>query len=295
LNFLEFSGKLQCLFPRFRPILSACAIRESKIMSEDSNPSSPSTGSAAPASPTDTATGPVPCAPSLILMLAAGVLGVLLSWLLMERFGSTFRVPASVTAGISYSPTPEQAANISKYKRINDFENWPLRYAIFGGLLGGLLSGAAAMSRSARPVLIGALAGAALGGAGGTAVAALNQFLPGDDAFKNWLGSYGDNAFTFRVILIHLTGFAIAGIGVGWAVRLAIGRRELTGRCLLHGLAAGLLGGILFAPLSAVLMPGVEENLYPMAGANRLLWLALPGLLLAFALATDMKPKPAKT
>ncbi|MSR58972.1 MAG: hypothetical protein EXS05_15230 [Planctomycetaceae bacterium] len=264
-------------------------------MSQSPNPSAASTGPTAPASPTNTAVVPTVCAPSLMLMLCAGVLGVVLSWLLIEQFGSTFRVPEWVTAGINYAPNPEQSANITKYNRIIEFGNWPLRFAIFGALLGGLLSSAAARSRSATPVLIGALAGAALAGLGGAAVAALNQSLPGDDAFKNWSESYQSAVPTFRIILIHGTGFAIAGIGVSLAVSLAMRRRDLVMRCVSHGLVAGLLGGMLFGPLSAVLMPAIEETLYPKEGANRLLWLAVPGLLMAYGITTAMKPKPAKT
>lgn len=220
------------------------------------------------------------------MLVGASVLAAVLACVVIPMFGVFFQIPPELTVGIGSSPSPEKLAELNAAQRIADRKNSMLRIGLFGAIVGSLLGGAAGIARRRTSSIgLGAAAGLTLGGLfgflGGLAANTLAQRLTSVIADEMQ-----------RMMVVHLTGWAVAGIGIGLAVGLAFRGHGVLVRAVVASLAAGLIGGLIFAPLAAILLPNADSDLpYPKGLDARALWIALPTILIGIAIARATKER----
>jgi hypothetical protein len=250
-----------------------------------SNPADPSTSAAEsgvpPTAPAQSAASQIISPVKLVAALAlTGAVAAIAASLLVEEFGHPFALSAEATAGIGVVPTPEQAARVTLAKRVRDGKNLYVTFALMGGEIGlafGVVLGL--LRRSTRAALLGlaggAVFGAGLGAAGGFAVGSVSEFLKSAASLEN----------EHRVIIAHLAGWAITGIGIGMGAALGMGERRAVVKGLLAGFAGGLIGGGIYVPIAAILMPTVDTDLViPDSWSAKLVWIAVPAVLMGVGL-----------
>jgi hypothetical protein len=210
---------------------------------------------------------------------------------IVEDFGRPFQLPPEATAGIGVSPTSEQAARVTAAKLIRDGKNLYVTFAIMGGGIGlafGIVMGL--LCRSTRGALLGfaggAVFGAGLGVAGAYAVLHVGYLASSSTALEN----------EHKIIFAHLAGWAITGLGVGLGASLAMLDRRALLRGLLAAFAGGLIGGGLYVPIAAVLMPSVDTDLViPDSWTAKLVWIAVPAVLMGVSLGRALTAGEGKS
>jgi hypothetical protein len=213
-----------------------------------------------------------------MLLMAAG--STIVSWQLVERFYKTFELPASVTSGLGSTLTPAQRAAIEAALPARDIKNLSLTVGIFGAATGLLFGIGTGLVRWTKPAIMagilgGLLSGAVAGALGGTA----EYFV------ENRMRSLTIFTGEHRVILGHLTGWAIAGLGIGAGASISSRCRQTIVRCMVAGFAGGLIGGALYVPLVTILVPEIDsEQLIPNAPTGRLIWVALPTIIMGLGI-----------
>lgn len=226
------------------------------------------------------------------VFLAAGLMGALGAWLLVEQFQlyDFFIAPEPPPELANRSETdPELQAAEDELARIALYQNSALLLAVIGGCLGAFLGLAEGVLRhsigsAALKLLTGAVLGAVFGAAGGLAqvfaglrIERLTQLDP-----------------TFRTMAMHSIAWLIVGAGVGLAMLLPPRRLPGLVRGVLSAIAAGLVAGILYAPLAALLFPlNDADQAVPGGSGNRLLFIAVAAGLIGLALGRARESTPA--
>jgi hypothetical protein len=229
---------------------------------------------------------------TLALFGTAALAAAALGWLLMHQFGDTFQPQASALqpAGGS-APLPLDRATVLGRQAV-DRNNATLCLTLVGATLGGFLSLAAGWRSHGVP---GAVIGAGLGIIVGAGVAALGALA--GHATVAGLEDLPDVSATNRTLAGQVIAIAVFGAGVALAVSLA-GRywRQVPAN-LVTGIAAALVGLVLYQTLMAFLIPA--ENMAPLApqgAAARPLWSALLcvtiGLGLGWQQTSRVRPQP---
>lgn len=277
-----------------------------------SDPSSVTAPGESPVSPSgtppDRTAGHRPSTPrTLGVMLIAGVLAGLASGLLVDRlypenhgfleYHSEFLREKQLKG---LSNTPEEVAQFIVEKR----RLHKLDVALSVGLVGLVFCALIGLGRGiftgfSRPVVFGmaggALVAAALGAAGGYMAGALDY----------WFEEQRPLDPMYQAMIMHGLSWIGVAVGVGLTGVLPTRRFGKIVRAILTAVAAALVAGISFAPISALLFPMmIAELSVPLGTGNRILWTSLPGVLLALVvgrlLSTDQdvqtpppSPRPA--
>lgn len=224
-------------------------------------------------------------------LLCAAVIAATLAWLAVDQWGSAFRVPPALTAGLGSTIPPDRLAVINAASAKAEQKNSILRVGLYGMIVAAAMGFTVGyLNSTLRAAIIGLasglLFGALLGMVGGGVANLLAVNLKDSESLDE----------TNRAIIIHLSGWAVAGIGVGLATTLAAGRRKVLGESLLAGIAGGAIGGAMFVPLAAILLPNCDSEVpFPTGSTYRLVWIALPAVMTALVLRHSNVPRPPET
>jgi hypothetical protein len=217
----------------------------------------------------------------IALWLVAVAAATIAAGLLVDRFGSTFRVPAEMTAGFGSQVSAEQSARLSAVVRTVNSKNLLVTFALAGAVIGlafGLAAGIALRSRpdAMRGVFGGAGLGCLFGFGGGWATGFASDRL-------HTLAAVEDD---HKIIFALLAGWAFTGIGVGWGASLSsLGGRTMA-KAAIAGFAGGLIGGAVYVPLVAFLAPSVDTAiLIPEGLIGKFYWVVFPAALIGLSLA----------
>jgi hypothetical protein len=208
----------------------------------------------------------------------------------IEDYGRPFQLPPEATAGIGVAPTPAQSARVTAAKRIRDGKNLYVTFALMGGGIGlafGVVLGL--MRGSPRAALLGfaggAVFGAGLGAAGAFAVRFVGDLANSSTSLES----------EHKIIFAHLAGWAVTGLGVGLGAGFAMLERRALLRGSLAAFAGGLIGGGIYVPVAAVLMPSVDTDLIiPDSWTAKLVWMALPAVLMGVSLGRALSASHAR-
>lgn len=213
-------------------------------------------------------------------LLFAAVIAAVPAWLAIDQWGSAFRVPATLTAGLASTIPPDRLAEINAAAAKAEQKNSILRVGLYGMAVAAAMGFAVGDLRStSRAAVIGLGAGLLLGALFGTVGGGVANLLAVNLKDSESLDE------TNRTILVHVSGWAIAGIGVGLATALAAGRLKALGESLLAGIAGGAIGGAMFVPFAAIIFPNCDSEVpFPSGSIYRLLWIALPAVMTALVL-----------
>jgi hypothetical protein len=206
-----------------------------------------------------------PLAGLLIALLAGAV-----CWVLLETAFPVF----AISDRLANLPTPAPVEDLVELEMANRqaaSRNAILFLGILGAVVGGGLAvGEGVARRSGRLILTAVLAG--------TAVAAL---------FGCLAGLIGHMAFDFhrpieglsplaKTIRTQAILSATLGLGLGLAVGMISRRGRIALTCLVGGLLAGVLAGIVYPMLTAICFPGLAtESVVPSQTIGRLVWIAV--------------------
>jgi len=245
---------------------------------------------ASPATPAPRS-GTSPALRTAALLILAGVVAAIPAWLAVEQWGSAFHVPSTLTAGLGSTIPPDRLAAINSAAAKAEQKNSILRVGLYGmvvaavmGFTVGYLS--STIRAAIKGLAAGLLLGAFLGMVGGGVSNLLAVQLKDSESLDE----------TSRTILVHLSGWAIAGIGVGLATTIAAGRPKALGESLLAGIAGGAIGGAMFVPLAAIIFPNCDSEVpFPSGSTYRLLWIALPAVMTALVLRHSNVATPPAT
>jgi hypothetical protein len=223
----------------------------------------------------------------IIRLLVAAVISSVLASLMVQQFGSAFQIPPSVIAGIGVVPTPEQAAKVAAAKRTRDCRNACVTFALIGSIMGLSFGSALGIGRHSLRAFAANSAGGILCGAASGAMAGAIEVIVVPVLFPSL-------AAESKTIPAEASSWAITGIGVGLGVNLA----PLCRRALVSGtiaaLGGGLIGGIVYVPIVAVLVPDVDTELVvPDSFVGKLVWIALPAMGMALGMARAL-PRPVQ-
>lgn len=179
-----------------------------------------------------------------------------------------------------YQPNQEQAEEIFAATRVAGYKNNALVVGIFGALIAGILGMVGAFrsrspSKAVTGLLSGIIIGGALGAAGGTLGMALGEQLTGE---------WPPQGF-FPPAAMHAVYWAFIGCAAGLAVGIPTGSRTLITKSTFAAVGAGLVFGFLYVFLASFLFPlARSEEPIPVGAWNRLLWTALPTVLIGIAI-----------
>src|SRR5262245_31688744 len=253
--------------------------------SDSGNPPAPASNSSTAGGQAESASSPpggmrpsVPPARSMLLLVVAAAVSAVLAAALVQQFGSPFRIPASATAGIGVTATPEEVARVTAAKRMRDGRNACVTFALIGAVLGLSFDFALGIGRRsgrglAVGLVVGVLCGATFGAMGG-AIAA--------EAAPAWFVSLETE---HRTILTEALSWAVTSIGVGLGCFFSLRRPRALAAGVVAAFAGGLIGGALYMPVAALLLPSVDtELIIPDSFLARLVWISLPAMGMAFGM-----------
>ena len=255
-------------------------------MTENSDPQAPasSEGSTASESARQSAVAPYG------VLLIAGVLGAVATFLFVNRFESYSKAPPELANLEPMSASAEETRQQMAAFKKAAIENAAICFALGGAAVAGLMGLACGMLRKSPAgavvaMIVGGIAGVLLGAAGGYGESSLLYYLKENQ---------GDMNGTVRAILAHAIAWGAVGLAAGIATAVS-GDRSLSGQRIVAGLGAGIVGGVLYAPLAMVVFPLANpEVILPEGAGNRALWIAVPIMLTAIALARiGIAPQPA--
>ena len=244
--------------------------------------SSVSTGSAPKRAPVSGAT-------AFFILLAVGLVAGPAAGLLMRAVGQPFGVPAELVAGLGPGgPSPDRAPAIEAAEAAAERRNAALTLAIAGAVLGcGLAAAVGFVGRSSRRAMLGALAGVIFGALFGAA-AGYAALLTGGS-----LANVDSVDPSHVSMAIHTVAWGIVAPGVGVACTVAAGSARLAGRYVPATVAAGILAGLLYFPLVALLLPTEDTDIViPESLAARILWTTVPAVLIGVTVARTANRAP---
>ena len=222
----------------------------------------------------------IPSGRLLVVMLLTAAGSTIVSWQLVERFHKTFELPASVTTGLGSALSPAQKTAIEAALPARDIKNFSLTVGIFGAVTGLLFGIATGLARGSSAAIVAGILGGSLFGALSGALGGAAEYC-----LDNRIKSLGVLTAEHRAIFGHLTGWAIAGLGVGVGASGSSRCRHTIVRVMVAAFAGGLIGGSLYVPLVTVLLPEFDtEQLMPDAPTATLIWVALPTILMGLGI-----------
>ena len=209
------------------------------------------------------ATGPLV---GLLIALLAGAF----CWVLLETIFPVF----VISERLANLPTPapvEDLAELEMANRQAARRNAILFLGILGAVVGGSLAvGEGVLRRSGRIVLTAVLIGTAVAAVFG-GLAGLNGHMAFD--FHRPIEGLSPLAKTIRTQAAMLATF---GLGIGMAVGMVSGRGRIALTCIVGGLLAGVLAGIVYPMLTAICFPGLAtESVVPSQAIGRVVWIAV--------------------
>lgn len=232
---------------------------------------------------------------TLGVMLVAGVLAGLAGGLLVDRlfhgtqgfleFHSAF-LKERQAKGLSN--TPEEVANFVVEKRRLHKLDVAMSVGLVGliyGVLFGLGRGVSTgFSRSALSgTAWGAVVGSLLGAAGGYAAGSLDY----------WFEDHQRLDPMYQAMIKHALSWVGVAVGVGLTGVLPVRRPGRIAFEILPTIAAAVVAGLIFVPVSAILFPNsLAEISIPLGTGNRLLWTCLPAILMPLAGCMHSNPTP---
>ena len=219
---------------------------------------------------------------AFVLLLGVGLAAGLVSGLLMHVVGEPFGVPAELSAGIGAGgPSPDRLPALNAAQAAAEQRNAALALATAGKILGLSLAVAVAVLRkSLRGAVLGALAGVVFGGLFGAAAGYVGLVT------NSRLLEAGSLDRSHVSIAVHAVAWSIVALGVGAACTVAAGSARSALRYLPATFAAGLLAGLLYFPLVAVLIPAEDTNIViPESLVAQMLWTTVPGVLMGLTVA----------
>lgn len=213
-------------------------------------------------------------------LVASGLVGALLAWLLMQQWYPFFVYDMAPTN--SASPGPPSDEDLAMLK-LNKYRNSIAAAGLAAAVLSVCLAfGKAISSRSAGYGLVGTIGGILLGGGFGMlgGWCAQRSF---DSPTLLYLGDLP------RTLAVQVVLWGIAAVGIGLAVSLPSWRRQTVFRLSLAAVVGGLLTAILYPVVwgvAGIFFPAAEgDQLIPAGGSQRLAWLLAAGTCIGAALA----------
>jgi hypothetical protein len=225
-----------------------------------------------------------------------GLLGAVIAGVAIDRIhgpDNYFQFPEEVTRKFPPmgQPIPKEVLELNEatLKEL-DFKNMALSLSLFGAVVCGLLGiGSGLLSKRPIPILLGLIAGLVLGPAFGC-LAALAEV---DVAYSLRDGDLGRMT---QAIVMHATAWGVFAVAVGLSV--GIPSRGVKACCRSVGMAvlAGVLAGVLYAPIAGVLFVADKSDVIAPTGfGNRIFWLALAATLMGLAAGLVWRPAPNAT
>lgn len=213
-------------------------------------------------------------------LVASGVAGALLAWLLMQQWYPFFVFAMAATNSASPGPpSDEDLAMLELYKYRNAIAASSLAAAVLAVCLA---CGKALSSRSAAYGLVGAIGGIVLGGGLGT--------------LGGWCAQRSFDSPTLlylpdlpRTLAVQAVLWGISAVGIGLAVGLPSWKWQSILRLILAAVVGGLLAAVVYPVVwgvAGVFFPAAEgDQLIPAGGSQRLAWLLAVGTCIGAALA----------
>ena len=227
------------------------------------------------------------------ICLLLGVVAAGASWGLVLKFGMFFDtlIPERLANLDMMVATDEEAREQLAAIQTARQRNTALALGMVGLVSAGLLGAAAGLARKSPGAALlglplGIVLGAAVGAAGGLAEFEMNRRLVEIVQIPE----------TVRTILDHALAWGLVGAGVGLTILVVCRKSVPARRLMIAPIAAGVMGGILYTPLALIFLPLARpESVYPLGATNQLLWIGLPVVLIAVAVArvTGSRPKEA--
>jgi hypothetical protein len=225
----------------------------------------------------------------LFVRLGASAAAGLLAWLVMQRWYPFFL--SGVTPHLG--PSPEEMAKNFRAAYLNS----SAVITIAAALIGAALALCDTISRRSLSIaVIAVLAGAVLGGAGGTAGGSCGQRLDQHIMLHKLkklpiLESLDD---TPRTIVVQGACWGLAGLGIGLGVGILCLHNLRTvirsvGGGVLGGVIAGLIFPLLTAPLGIILPLPDLAGIVPDSALQRLLWLEVAAISIAIGTSGSVR------
>lgn len=229
---------------------------------------------------------PAPWKSGPLAGLLFGLLGGLVAWLVLHAGHPLFVIPEELVIGKMAIP--------DELKGPVDRNNSMAVLAILGGATAAALAVGEGLCRRSWKTALAAGAGCALVGA---AIGCLAGYL-GFIGLEHYQ-TRQDLTELVKTLRVQSAMLAALGGGVGLGLGALLARRPLAAiQCLVAGLVAGALAGMVYPMTCATLMPGViTEAVVPVFSPERLVWIGLfTGLvgtiIPAIACGRKRKPRP---
>jgi hypothetical protein len=202
--------------------------------------------------------------------LVFGLAAAALTWILLSEAYPMFMVPEEL-AGLPPTAPAEQLQKATAAQQEADIRNHIGLLGAYGVLLGASLAlGEGLARRSLGRMLVAGVACVSAGVVFGSLAGGLGHYLFG---YYEPLRQLSPLA---KTMVVEGAMLATVGCGLGLALGLLTARAGTATTCVIGGILAGALAGMLYPMLTAVFMPGeTTEILIPVHTGSRTLWLGL--------------------
>ena len=222
--------------------------------------------------------------------LLFGLVAAALFWLLLSAAYPVFMIPDEL-AGLPPTAPVEQLQKATAAQQEADVRNHVSVLGAYGVLLGASVAvGEGLARRSLGRILVAGAACVSAGAVFGSLAGGLGHYLFG---YCEPLRQFSPLA---KTMVVQGSMLATVGCGLGLALGVLTARVGTAATCLMGGILAGAMAGMLYPMLTAILLPGVlTEILVPVETASQTLWLGLASGLVGLtipAVARGRKRRP---
>ena len=227
------------------------------------------------------------------ISVPSALVGGLMAWIAFSIWYPVFTVPRELIGKLpdGQSPTADIVAAINAADALADGYNAVLFLGIFGALVAAVLVIGLGISRRDLRTIVG---GGAVGALGGAAVGCIAGGL-GWATYEVAVSAGGFSPLA-RTIWVHIAMLGALGGGVGMVLGTFVRRRRSVLTGLAYGVIAGVLSGLVFPILTAIVLVNASiQEIIPTGPVGntvfnaQLLWIgvtaALLGLLIPSAFA----------
>lgn len=222
-------------------------------------------------------------------LLALGLAGAVLAWLLIEKYYPMFQPSESVREKmvdprIQLSPEEKQEIVQANYR------NSGFAAGVFGLVVSALFGTAGGMARrSILRIVLGMVCGAILGAGLGTVGGLLGHSL-----YQSALHRGGDIPVA-TTIAIQSTMLGTVGFGFGLAIAIPAGNARLIVRYVLVATIGGICSGIAYLAIVSLVLPlaNTEPDI-PRGLADRLLWVSVTVVLISLMIG-GLRSRPVQS
>lgn len=197
-----------------------------------------------------------------------------LAWAMLQACDPVFKMPDKYD--FPMAPPADLVDEVAAAQNMVDLRNRAFACGLLGAMLGAALGAGEGIARRSLKTILLAAVGCGL-------VAVLFGCAAGIAGHFTYVSRVAveERLSLTSTVIVQCALWAPLGAGVGLTLGSLAGRLHTAVGCLIAGLAAGALAGVVYPAAASLLIPAsLTDWPVPIGGDTRLLWIACPAVLL---------------